>query len=211
MLPTPLAPAVRRTIMALVCGVFLVAGPLVRAEPAGIAAIATDATLSGKGSFRINDELNPGDTISTGEKGAVTILFNDESMLTLGPNSSARLDIYKESPAPGESRLTILSGQFRYFPGTILEKGGKQVVDNRGGNVLGGIDDNTPGGGSSGDLLQQSTLNNPELNEINNQLTDINTTLLGDLNASDLVGATPGDVTGGGGLGGGIGGGSGGE
>jgi len=122
----------RRLTTALLVSV-LISLPLLvlAADNIGIAAVATEVQIEGKGTFNINDEVAIGDVIKTGEKGSVTILFNDESMLTLGPNSTARLDSYNEAP-PGEAKVTILSGNFRYFPGTILEQGGNQTVINQG-------------------------------------------------------------------------------
>lgn len=102
----------------------------------GIGAIVIDTSIEGKGSFETNGGINVGDTITTGEKGNVTILFDDESMLTLGPNAKAQVVQYSQTPPPGISEIKILSGGFRYFPGDILENGGKQVLNNIGGTSV---------------------------------------------------------------------------
>ena len=96
----------------------------------GIVAIAVDANLQDKGAFETNAGINEGDIISTGQKGSLTILFDDESMLTLGPNTKAKIVKYSETPAPGVSEIKIISGSFNYFPGTILENGGQQLLTN---------------------------------------------------------------------------------
>jgi len=105
----------------------------------GVVAIAVDANLQDKGAFETNSGINVGDVISTGANGNLTILFDDESMLTLGPNTKAEIVKYSETPAPGVSEIKIISGSFNYFPGTILENGGQQVLTN-----LAHLGSNTP-------------------------------------------------------------------
>jgi hypothetical protein len=159
--------------------------PVFAADSIGIAAIATGTSIEGKGEFKVNDEASVGDIIKTGEKGSVTILFNDESMLTLGPNSSARLDTYKDG-SPGESRLTILTGQFRYFPGKILEKGGSQRVINLGASASSGPETNI---GITETGLTATTV------ETNNHVLDVTISELNTIQlnttAAVLVEATP--------------------
>lgn len=96
----------------------------------GIGAIAIDASVIGKGKFVVNDTIDEGDSLKTGDKGSTTILFNDESMLTLGPRSHAHIEVYKtgKEGKPGHSVIRVHKGQFRYFPGEILEKGGSQFI-----------------------------------------------------------------------------------
>lgn len=96
----------------------------------GIGAIAVNASVIGKGEFVANDTINEGDSLKTGDKGSTTILFNDESMLTLGPKAHASIEVYEETQngKPGRSIIRVHRGQFRYFPGSILESGGSQFV-----------------------------------------------------------------------------------
>ncbi len=96
----------------------------------GIVAIAVDANLQNQGAFEANAGINEGDVISTGKNGNLTILFDDESMLTLGPNTKAEVVKFSTTPAPGVSEIKIISGNFNFFPGTILENGGQQLVTN---------------------------------------------------------------------------------
>lgn len=101
-----------------------------KAEEIGIAAISVETNIVGKGEFAVNDVLHEGDEITTGSKGTTTILFNDESMLTLGPNARAYIETYHEGTdgQAGESIIRVSQGQFRYFPGSILENGGSQLI-----------------------------------------------------------------------------------
>ncbi len=96
----------------------------------GIVAIAVDASSADKGAFEANAGINEGDVISTGKNGNLTILFDDESMLTLGPDTKAEIVKFSTTPAPGVSKIKIISGSFNFFPGTILENGGQQLVTN---------------------------------------------------------------------------------
>ncbi|MCK4742719.1 MAG: hypothetical protein KAT25_02740 [Sulfuriflexus sp.] len=96
----------------------------------GIGAIAVDSSLVGKGKFVVNDTIDEGDALKTGGEGSTTILFNDESMLTLGPGAHASVEVYEEAKdgKPGRSIIRVHNGQFRYFPGDILENGGAQFI-----------------------------------------------------------------------------------
>lgn len=142
--------------------------PLTHAD-IGIGAIVIDSQIEGKGSLDTNGGINVGDTITTGPKGNLTILFDDESMLTLGPNARAKIVKYSETPAPGISEIKIISGGFRYFPGIILENGGKQVLNNVGGT---NVKDATTVNGPD---IAVNTEN--ELDSVNNQLEDTSSLL----------------------------------
>ena len=96
----------------------------------GVGAIVVDTSLLGKGEFNTNDTLIVQDQIITKSEGSTTILFNDESMLTLGPNAHAHITVYDEGDAtrPGQSHIRIIKGTFRFFFCFILENGGAQFV-----------------------------------------------------------------------------------
>ncbi|MCK4742720.1 MAG: hypothetical protein KAT25_02745 [Sulfuriflexus sp.] len=109
----------------LLANSFLAAGQ----NKIGVAAIAKDVLIVGQGVFRASDSINEGDELKIGANGNVTILFNDESMLMLGPNGHAKFDQYDETNnKPGRSIIRIIEGSFRYFPGNILAGGGSQFV-----------------------------------------------------------------------------------
>jgi len=159
----------RRHILALTVLAIFFINPLAQAE-IGIGAIVIDSQIEGKGDFKTNDTVNVGDIITTGPKGNVTILFDDESMLTLGPNAKAEVIKYSETPAPGVSEIKIISGSFRYFPGIILETGGKQVLNNIGGTST--TDNNNSSSNLDVSINADEPLND-DLNTLNEQLTDI--------------------------------------
>lgn len=167
-------------ILALATILLVVLSPFAQAD-IGVGAIVIDTQIEGKGDFETNAGIKVGDTITTGAKGNVTILFDDESMLTLGPNAKAKVVRYSETPAPGVSEIKIISGGFRYFPGIILENGGQQVLNNIGGT-------STASSNTSGPDVALNTDQplNDDLNRINEQLTDISS-LLGDVNTSDIA------------------------
>lgn len=97
---------------------------------AGVVAIATETEVEGQGALEINDTVKVGDHITTSSKGSVTLLLNDESILTLGPNTRATIAIYDEGNAehPGKSMIHVVEGTFRFIPGAILSEGGAQFV-----------------------------------------------------------------------------------
>ena len=157
-------------IMALATILLLVLSPFAHAD-IGIGAIVIDSQIEGKGDFEINGGIKVGDTITTGPRGNVTILFDDESMLTLGPNAKAQVVKFSDTPAPGVSEIKIISGGFRYFPGIILENGGKQVLNNIGGTSTTDNSNNTSGPDIA--LNTDQPLNDDNLSDINNQIIDI--------------------------------------
>ena len=103
---------------------------LAKPEEIGLGAIVVDTSLKGKGAFKTNDNIVEKDYIITKSEGSTTILFNDESMLTLGPNAEARIAVYDEGDAtrPGQSHIQVIKGTFRFFPGDILDNGGAQFI-----------------------------------------------------------------------------------
>jgi len=122
----------KNLLVTLITGSLLLVGPVASAKPTniGVGAIVVDSSLVGKGEFKTNDNIITKDQIITRAEGSTTILFNDESMLTLGPNAQARIAVYDEGDEkrPGQSHIQILKGTFRFFPGDILENGGAQFI-----------------------------------------------------------------------------------
>lgn len=120
----------KRFALGLMAGWFVTALSAAGAASIGVGAIAVDARFDGKGAFAADSPLAVGDTLQTGPAGTATVLFNDESMLTLGPNGHARIVIYDPGTAgrPGKMLVRIHAGRFRFFPGKILEQGGAQWV-----------------------------------------------------------------------------------
>jgi len=170
-------------ILALSMLTILLLSPIAHAD-IGVGAIVIDSQIEGKGDFDTNGGINVGDVITTGPKGSVTILFDDESMLTLGPNAKAQVVKYSETPAPGASEIKILSGGFRYFPGIILENGGQQVLNNIGGTST--TDTSSDSGPDIALSPTEQPLGDSNLSGLNEQLTDINS----QLNVADIVNST---------------------
>jgi len=178
-------------ILALATILLLLLSPLTQAD-IGVGAIVIDSQIEGKGDFEINGGIKVGDTITTGSKGNVTILFDDESMLTLGPNAKAQVVKFSETPAPGVSEIKIISGGFRYFPGIILENGGQQVLNNIGGTSTTDNSNNTSGPDIAVNTVQP--LNDDNLSELNEQLIDV-TSIVSSTdfqNSADTGGSTSG-------------------
>lgn len=65
-----------------------------------------------------------GDTVSTDEKGQLQILLRDETVFTIGPNSSIVIDRFVYDPATQDGEITaeILKGTFRFITGKIARK-----------------------------------------------------------------------------------------
>jgi len=63
------------------------------------------------------------DTVSTGAKGAVEILFNDGAVLSQGPHSQVQLDDYIFDPDTdaGEMTMNLIEGTFRSVTGEIVD------------------------------------------------------------------------------------------
>jgi len=178
---------VRRLILSIFCYSFLIASSFTYAKQTeiGIAAVAIEASLVGKGQFVVNDTLDEGDSLKTGEKGNTTILFSDESMLTLGSNAHASVEVFVNAKdgKPGRSIIRVHKGQFRYFPGSILENGGSQFVA-VGNKLLGksatGIRKTSPNLGNSqpnqtAEQQADSKQENGNSNKSNTQLASANT------------------------------------
>jgi hypothetical protein len=65
--------------------------------------------------------LYPGDMVRTDEKGAVGILLEDDTLLSLGPNSQLDLADYAFKPREGLFSIAarLLKGSLAYVSGTI--------------------------------------------------------------------------------------------
>lgn len=65
-----------------------------------------------------------GDTVSTDAEGQLQILLGDETIFTIGPDSSILIDkfIYDPATADGEVSAQILKGTFRFITGKIAKK-----------------------------------------------------------------------------------------
>lgn len=65
-----------------------------------------------------------GQEVSTGANGHLQILLLDETVFTIGPNSSIKIDkfVYDPKSHDGEIRASLIKGVFRYVSGMIAAK-----------------------------------------------------------------------------------------
>lgn len=65
--------------------------------------------------------LYPGDTLRTEENGSLGILLEDDTLLSLGPDSRLNLDDYAFNPRKGMFSIaaSLLKGSLAYVSGTI--------------------------------------------------------------------------------------------
>src|SRR5690242_20706744 len=68
----------------------------------------------------VGSDINIGDTIKTGDKGQVQILFADNTKLVVGPNSSLEIQDYliRNNGSAGKIAVDMLAGSFRFVTGT---------------------------------------------------------------------------------------------
>jgi len=71
-----------------------------------------------------NDPIYAGDHIETGEDGYITLLFIDETELSVGPHGKLTIDEYVYDPSfvvENKSRFNILNAAFSYIGGKMAE------------------------------------------------------------------------------------------
>jgi hypothetical protein len=84
-----------------------------------------DATLTRNGTTRPlqkGDEIQMGDTVSTGDKARTQLTFADGTVFTISENTTFRIDEYvydPKSPANNHASYSWLSGSFRYVSGLL--------------------------------------------------------------------------------------------
>lgn len=82
---------------------------------------ATIVRQEGTRSAAIGLEVYQNDTIRTGPDGSIGVVFNDDTMLSLGPESVLVIDEYVFAPGQGRFSLAIrmLKGTVAYLSGLI--------------------------------------------------------------------------------------------
>jgi hypothetical protein len=80
-------------------------------------------SAAGQSAAAVGMQIHPNDTVITGADGAAGILFNDDTRLSLGPNTRIVVDSYVFSPAEGKfSMITRLArGTAEYISGKLGE------------------------------------------------------------------------------------------
>jgi len=72
-------------------------------------------------SAKIGLEIYPNDTLRTGPDGSIGVVFNDDTLLSLGPESVLVIDEYVFAPGEGKFSIVIrmLKGTVAYLSGLI--------------------------------------------------------------------------------------------
>lgn len=113
----------RKLISCVLAAVLLSAAPALADTAAGTTKgvkPAADAALDGASrTLVVGADIFIGDQVSTGPKGQVQILFNDNTKLVVGPNSSLKMADYliRNNGDPGKFVVDMLSGSFRFATG----------------------------------------------------------------------------------------------
>jgi hypothetical protein len=70
---------------------------------------------------RIGSRFYRNDSVKTGGNGAISIVFKDDTLLSLGPNSEVRIKDFMFSPAEGKLSIVtrLLRGTSAYISGII--------------------------------------------------------------------------------------------
>ncbi len=119
----------RHLVIGVICAVFIisVADFAAADNPAGIV-----KTLKGAASIARQEKVVPasggqkifkGDTIKTGPDGSLGIIFEDDTLLSLGPNSEVVIDEYVFAPAQGNMSIVtrMIKGTATYLSGIIAK------------------------------------------------------------------------------------------
>ncbi|GAB4213710.1 MAG: hypothetical protein Fur007_08470 [Rhodoferax sp.] len=92
--------------------------------------------------LRVGQDVLFGEQIKTDAKGAVHLLFSDQSSLTLGPNSSLVIDRYSYQPDKnqGDLAVSLSRGLLRVVGGAVSKLGETRVTTQNGTlGIRGGI------------------------------------------------------------------------
>ena len=109
--------------------VWLLASPVLAAESVGQASsLRPSATQASDGgapqTLAWKDQILRNAKLATSEKGALEVTFLDHSKLSMGPNSSMKVDsfVYSSSSDNSQQILKYTKGAFRFISGAIPEK-----------------------------------------------------------------------------------------
>ena len=114
--------------LATIFFLFSITGDAAFAEPSPT--IATVQKVSGMATVvrqgrtipgKIGLEIYQGDTLRTGRDGSIGVVFNDDTLLSLGPESILVIDEFVFAPRQGKFTIAIrmLKGTVAYFSGLI--------------------------------------------------------------------------------------------
>jgi hypothetical protein len=119
----------RHLVIGLLCAVFVIsiAASATADDPAGIV-----KTIKGTASIVHQEKMVPaaggqkifkGDIVKTGPDGSLGIIFEDDTLLSLGPNSEVVINEYIFAPAQGNMSIVIrmIKGTAAYLSGIIAK------------------------------------------------------------------------------------------
>jgi hypothetical protein len=113
-----------KMVLGALCALVLLALPIAADAAAGTAKGVdplADALAAGQTrTLVVGSDINIGDTVKTGPKGQVQILFADNTKLVVGPNSSLEIQDYliRNNGGAGKIAVDMLAGSFRFVTGT---------------------------------------------------------------------------------------------
>lgn len=113
-----------KSTLGALCALVLLALPITAEAAAGTAKGVdplADAIAAGQTrTLIVGSDINIGDTVKTGDKGQVQILFADNTKLVVGPGSSLKIEDYliRSNGGPGKIAVDMLAGSFRFVTGT---------------------------------------------------------------------------------------------
>jgi hypothetical protein len=86
----------------------------------GVDPSADDTFGTSSRTLVVGADVSVGDTVVTGATGQVQLLFQDQTRLAVGPNSSLLIEAYllKDDATVGQFTINALSGTFRFITGT---------------------------------------------------------------------------------------------
>lgn len=146
-----------RYFMSMICAFFVTYATLVVASDAPVGSVKTvkgmasivreDKVISAKNSEKIFN----GDILRTGADGSMGVIFKDDTLISLGPNSELIIEEFLFSPAEGKLSIVtrMLRGTAAYLTGIIAKLSPESVrfetpvasVGIRGTRFLAKVDD----------------------------------------------------------------------
>lgn len=99
------------------------AAPAIAQQVGSVVRVVQGATLERSGqavSLRVGQSVESGDVISTDRRGQVQLLFNDDTRIAVGPNSSMAVDDirFKQNGKARKFAVSAVAGGFRFLSGT---------------------------------------------------------------------------------------------
>lgn len=133
-----------RLIAAFLTALVLFFPAMAKAEVVGtVVEIEGAASLSRAGgmpfALKLQDTIEPGDVVATGQKSRLFILLADNTEWTLAENSRFKVDEYifdSEDSSKNRARYSVLQGGFRYVSGLVAKKENPDVgIDSPAGTI----------------------------------------------------------------------------